>query len=121
MPMARRLPFQPGQTKIDARPRHVTALPSGYNHHWTKSMVASPDGKYLFVGVGSNSNVGENGMEMEKGRAAVWMIDASDRRLSNLRQRPAQPGRDRLEPVERNSGRWSTSATNSATISSPII
>ena len=69
-------PFQPGQTKIDARPRHITNLPSGYNHHWTKSMVASPEGKFLFVGVGSNSNAGENGLEMEKGRAAIWMIDA---------------------------------------------
>ncbi|MCF2513527.1 sorbosone dehydrogenase family protein [Sphingomonas sp. G124] len=68
--------FQPGQTEIAGRPRHVTNLPSGYNHHWTKSMVASPDGRFLFVGVGSNSNVGENGLEMEKGRAAIWMIDA---------------------------------------------
>jgi len=68
--------FQPGQTKLDARPRHITGLPSGYNHHWTKSLVASPDGKFLFVGVGSNSNAGENGLEMEQGRAAVWMIDA---------------------------------------------
>ena len=68
--------FHPGQTAIEARPRHVTSLPSGYNHHWTKSMVASPDGRFLFVGVGSNSNVGENGLEMEKGRAAIWMIDA---------------------------------------------
>ena len=68
--------FQPGQTKLDARPRHITGLPSGYNHHWTKSLVASPNGKYLFVGVGSNSNAGENGLEMEQGRAAVWMIDA---------------------------------------------
>jgi glucose/arabinose dehydrogenase len=68
--------FQPGQTSITVKPRHVTDLPSGYNHHWTKSMVASPDGRFLFVGVGSNSNVGENGLEMEKGRAAIWMIDA---------------------------------------------
>jgi len=68
--------FRPGQTRITARPRHVTNLPSGYNHHWTKSMVASPDGRFLFVGVGSNSNAGENGLEMEKGRAAIWMIDA---------------------------------------------
>ena len=68
--------FQPGQTIIEARPRHVTELPSGYNHHWTKSMVASPDGRFLFVGVGSNSNVGENGLEMEEGRAAIWMVDA---------------------------------------------
>jgi glucose/arabinose dehydrogenase len=69
-------PFRPGQARINDRPRHVTSLPSGYNHHWTKSMVASPDGKTLFVGVGSNSNAGENGLAMEKGRAAIWMIDA---------------------------------------------
>ena len=69
-------PFTPGQTVIGVKPRNVTPLPSGYNHHWTKSMVASPDGKFLFVGIGSNSNAGENGMEMEKGRAAIWMIDA---------------------------------------------
>jgi len=68
--------FQPGQTRIDDRPRHVTNLPSGYNHHWTKAMVASPDGRFLFVGVGSNSNAGENGLAMEQGRAAVWMVDA---------------------------------------------
>ncbi|MEO5809601.1 MAG: sorbosone dehydrogenase family protein [Sphingomicrobium sp.] len=69
-------PFRPGETKISAKPRLVTALPSGYNHHWTKSLVASPNGKFLFVGVGSNSNAGENGLAMEKGRAAIWMIDA---------------------------------------------
>ncbi len=69
-------PFTPGQTSIGGTSRNVTPLPSGYNHHWTKSMVASPDGRFLFVGVGSNSNVGENGLEMEKGRAAIWMIDA---------------------------------------------
>jgi glucose/arabinose dehydrogenase len=69
-------PFQPGQTEITTRPRHVTELPSGYNRHWTKSLLASPDGRFLFVGVGSNSNVAENGMAMEEGRAAIWMIDA---------------------------------------------
>jgi len=68
-------PFTPGQTQITAAPRTLTALPSGYNHHWTKSLAASLDGHRLYVGVGSNSNVGENGMEMEKGRAAVWEID----------------------------------------------
>ncbi|MEO5973346.1 MAG: sorbosone dehydrogenase family protein [Sphingomicrobium sp.] len=68
-------PFAPGVTQMTARPRLVTALPSGYNHHWTKSLVASPDGKYLFVGVGSNSNAGENGLEMEQGRAAIWVVE----------------------------------------------
>jgi glucose/arabinose dehydrogenase len=68
-------PFAAGQTKITARSRLVTELPSGYNHHWTKSLVASPDGRFLYVGVGSNSNAGENGLKMEEGRAAVWKID----------------------------------------------
>ncbi|WP_310468656.1 sorbosone dehydrogenase family protein [Sphingomonas sp.] len=68
-------PFRPGVTKLTARPRLVTALPSGYNRHWTKSLTVSPDGKYLFVGVGSNSNAGENGLEMEKGRAAIWVVE----------------------------------------------
>ena len=68
-------PFAPGVTQLTAKPRKVTSLPSGWNHHWTKSLVASPDGKRLYVGVGSNSNVGENGMAMEKGRAAIWEID----------------------------------------------
>ena len=69
------VPFTPGTTTITAQPRLITALPSGRNHHWTKSLVASPDGRWLYVGVGSNSNVGENGMAMEEGRAAIWRID----------------------------------------------
>ena len=69
------VPFTPGMTSISARPRLVAKLPSGRNHHWSKSLVASPDGRWLYVGVGSNSNVGENGMAMEQGRAAVWQID----------------------------------------------
>ena len=48
-------------------------LPAGtINHHWTKNLIASPDGTQLYVTVGSNSNVGENGMEAEKDRAAIW-------------------------------------------------
>jgi glucose/arabinose dehydrogenase len=68
-------PFSPGMTRIDAAPRLVAALPAGRNHHWTKSLVASPDGRWLYVGVGSNSNVAENGMAIEQGRAAIWQID----------------------------------------------
>ena len=67
-------PSTPGQTRIAAPPRTVTALPAGRNHHWTKSLVAAPDGSRLYVGVGSNSNVAEHGMA-RKGRAAVWEID----------------------------------------------
>jgi glucose/arabinose dehydrogenase len=69
------IPFEPGQTTVATAPRLVASLPSGRNHHWTKSLAASPDGRWLYVGVGSNSNVGENGMAMEQGRAAIWQID----------------------------------------------
>ena len=69
-------PFTPGQTQITAAPRMVASLPAGRNHHWTKSLLATPDGRQLYVGVGSNSNVGENGMAMEQGRAAIWQFDA---------------------------------------------
>ncbi len=68
-------PFALGATRIDAPPRLVTRLPAGRNHHWTKSLVASPDGKRLYVGVGSNSNVADYGISEEFERAAVWEID----------------------------------------------
>jgi glucose/arabinose dehydrogenase len=69
-------PYSTGDTQIHAPPRTVVELPAGLiNHHWTKSLVASPDGKKLYVGVGSNSNAGENGIEAETGRNAVWEID----------------------------------------------
>jgi glucose/arabinose dehydrogenase len=68
-------PYQAGQTRITAAPRKIVDLPAQRNHHWTKSLVASADGSRLYVGVGSNSNIGENGMEEEAGRAAVWEID----------------------------------------------
>lgn len=69
-------PYQLGQAKIDAPPRLLTALPGGpINHHWTKDLALSPDGRYLYASVGSNSNAGERGLEAEKGRAAIWQID----------------------------------------------
>lgn len=68
-------PYAVGQTRITAPPRNVASLPAGRNHHWTKSLAASPDGRFLYVGVGSNSNVAENGMAMEQGRAAIWQFD----------------------------------------------
>ena len=69
------VPFAVGATVVSGRSRLVAALPSGRSHHWTKSLVVSPDGRFLYVGVGSNSNVGENGMAIEQGRAAIWQID----------------------------------------------
>jgi hypothetical protein len=71
-----RVPYHAGETEIHAAPVTVTALPAGaINHHWTKSLTASPDGSRLYVGVGSNSNAAENGLAAERERAAVWEID----------------------------------------------
>ncbi|HSX70437.1 MAG TPA: sorbosone dehydrogenase family protein, partial [Pseudomonas sp.] len=70
-----RVPYSEGQTRIEATPQKVTDLPAGINHHWTKNVIASKDGQKLYVTVGSNSNVGENGMAMEDGRAAIWEVD----------------------------------------------
>ena len=68
--------YQPGQTRIDEPPTKLTDLPAGpVNHHWTKNIIASPDGKRLYVTVGSNSNVAENGLAIEEGRAAIWEVD----------------------------------------------
>jgi glucose/arabinose dehydrogenase len=71
-----RFPYQPGQTRIEAPGTRVVELPGGpINHHWTKNLIASPDGTRLFVTAGSNSNVGERGVEAEAGRAAIWELD----------------------------------------------
>ncbi|CUJ47037.1 PQQ-dependent sugar dehydrogenase [Achromobacter xylosoxidans] len=72
-----RFPYQAGQTRIDAPGVKVTDLPAGRNHHWTKNLIASADGAKLYATVGSNSNVAENGMAEEEGRAAIWEIDVA--------------------------------------------
>lgn len=69
-------PYRLGQTTITEDPTVLAPLPGGpINHHWTKDLALSPDGKFLFVSVGSNSNILENGLEAEKGRAAIWIVD----------------------------------------------
>ena len=71
-----RFPYQEGQTKITAPGVKVVDLPAGpINHHWTKNVIASPDGRRLYVTIGSNSNVAENGIAAEEGRAAIWEVD----------------------------------------------
>lgn len=73
-----RFPYREGATAISAAPQKVADLPGGpLNHHWTKGLVASPDGGRLYASVGSNSNVAENGIEKEKDRAAILEIDPS--------------------------------------------
>ena len=71
-----RFPYVEGETQIDKLGTKITDLPAGpLNHHWTKGLVASPDNTRLYVSVGSNSNVAENGMEKEERRAAILEID----------------------------------------------
>lgn len=72
-----RFDYVAGQTQATAAPVSVTKLPSAVNHHWTKSLAADAEGRYLYVGIGSNSNIGERGMAVEENRAVVWQIDAS--------------------------------------------
>lgn len=67
--------YTDGATSIEGPGTELTKLPAVINHHWTKAMTASPDGSMLYVGIGSNSNVGERGMDVEEDRAVVWEID----------------------------------------------
>lgn len=70
-----RFRYTAGALRLPAEGVKVTDLPAGINHHWTKSLLAGRDGRKLYVTVGSNSNVGERGMQVEEGRAAIWEID----------------------------------------------
>lgn len=71
-----RFAYRDGMTRIQSAPIKVVDLPAGpINHHWTKNLIASRDGKHLYVTVGSNSNVGENGMDKEDRRAAILEVD----------------------------------------------
>jgi glucose/arabinose dehydrogenase len=71
-----RFPYVDGATQLRDSGTRVVALPAGtINHHWTKTIVANADGSRLYVSVGSNSNVAENGIDQENGRAAIWEVD----------------------------------------------
>ena len=73
-----RYPYEDGQTFITDKGTKLTDLPGGpIDHHWTKALLASPDGSKLYVGIGSNSNVAENGIEAEHERAAIWEVDVA--------------------------------------------
>ena len=113
-------PYKVGQTKVSGEPRKVADLPGGdLNHHWTKNIIASRDGTKLYATVGSNSNVGENGLDKEENRAAILEVDVASgaTRLfaSGLRNPTGWAG----NPRPASCGLSSTSATSWATISSP--
>ena len=71
-----RFDYRTGQTRANGPPVKVADLPSAINHHWTKALAASPDGRFLYVGIGSNSNISERGMPAETDRAMIWQVDA---------------------------------------------
>ncbi len=76
-----RYPYHEGDQTISASGVTLTPLPGGpIDHHWTKSLTASRDGSLLYVGVGSNSNITENGIEAEHNRAAIWEVDRASGR-----------------------------------------
>ncbi len=98
-----RFDYQPGQIRASGPPVQVAALPAEINHHWTKALAVSPDGTTLYVGIGSNSNVGERGMAVEEERAMVWAVDAqtgAHRRFATGLRNPTalavQPGLGQL-------------------------
>jgi glucose/arabinose dehydrogenase len=71
-----KVPYSPGDTTIDVPPTMVLELPAGSrNHHWTRNIIASPDGRKLYIAIGSNSNVAEHGLDEERGRAELWEFD----------------------------------------------
>jgi glucose/arabinose dehydrogenase len=70
-----RFDYKEGQTEASGPPETLAKLPSAINHHWTKALAASANGRFLYVGIGSNSNITERGMTAEVNRAEVWQVD----------------------------------------------
>jgi glucose/arabinose dehydrogenase len=93
-------PYQPGVTHVNGAGTPVFDLPGPpINHHWTKNVVASPDGTKLYATVGSNSNIGDNGMAAEAGRAAIWEYDLATRQKRQVASGIRNPNGLDFEPV----------------------
>jgi glucose/arabinose dehydrogenase len=108
-------PYRTGRTAVDGTAAKVFDLPGPpINHHWTKNVVASPDGRRLYATVGSNSNIGDNGMAAEEGRAAIWTYDIAARQARLYAAACATPTASTSSRPRARSGPWSTSATRSA-------
>lgn len=94
-----RMPYLAGQTRAAGPPVKVVDLPSGINHHWVKNVVAAPDGTKLYVTVGSNSNIAENGMAAEDGRAAIHQLNPDGTGLRLFASGLRNPNGMDFEPV----------------------
>jgi glucose/arabinose dehydrogenase len=111
-----RFPYTEGATAITAAGVKVADLPGGpINHHWTKNILASRDGRFLYATSGSNSNVGENGMAAEENRAAILEIDLAKGSTRLFASGIRNPNGLAWNPRAACSGPSSTSATRSAT------
>lgn len=101
-----RFPYTAGAVNAAGAPQEITTLPAAINHHWTKSLTISADGRYLFVGIGSDSNITERGLAVEENRAMVWQVEAATgfhrvfaTGLRNPTALAMQPGMDQLWAV----------------------
>ncbi|MBD9368618.1 sorbosone dehydrogenase family protein [Xanthomonas sp. XNM01] len=101
-----RFDYTPGAVNAGGAPQEITRLPGAVNHHWTKALTISADGRYLFVGIGSDSNITERGLAVEENRAMIWQVDAQTgfhkvfaTGLRNPTALAMQPGMDQLWAV----------------------
>jgi glucose/arabinose dehydrogenase len=100
-------PYKPGDTKITAKGEKILDLPAGApNNHWTRNVIASKDGKSLYVSVGSNSNIGENGLESEKNRANILEVYPKDKKFRIYAAGLRNPNGMALDPI--NGYLWTT-------------
>ncbi len=100
-------PFKVGETKITVKGEKILDLPAGApNNHWTRNVLASKDGKSLYVSVGSNSNIGENGLESERNRANILEVYPKDKKFRILAAGLRNPNGMALEPI--NGYLWTT-------------
>lgn len=93
-------PYTTGVTKVDAKPEEIVKLPGGGNH-WAKNIIASPDGKLIYVGVGSTSNIGENGMAAEDHRANILEVSPSAKTMRIFASGLRNPVGMAWEPVNK--------------------
>ncbi|MEY4501655.1 MAG: hypothetical protein RIS52_1545 [Pseudomonadota bacterium] len=100
-------PFKVGQTSIAAMGEKIIDLPAGApNNHWTRNVIAAPNGKSLYVAVGSNSNIGENGMESEKNRANIFEVFPKDKKFRIFAAGMRNPVGLAINPI--NNSLWAT-------------
>lgn len=101
-----RFDYRDGQTRASGPPAKVTDLPLEINHHWTEALTASPDGRFLYVGIGSNSNITERGMAAEVDRAMVWQVDVKTGAHKPYATGLRNPTALAIQPGRTGYGRW---------------